>query len=78
MADDPAAAEAALIDAMRGIISGGTMMVTGWICVIEYLDETGTENLSAYASNMSPWKLSGMSEAGLDLLMEEFQHDESE
>lgn len=77
---DPSKApvEAALLNALRGLLGESSIIVTGWMTVFEYIDETGRPRLAAFASDMPTWRLAGMSDTGYQMLVEEAEYEEEE
>jgi len=73
-----ASIEAALLDALRGLLGEKKIMVTGWMTVFEYVDKSGRPHLAAFASDMPTWRLAGMSDTGYQMLVEEVEYEEED
>jgi len=69
-----------LPDAVQSILAadeGGPVMVTTWVVVCEYLDETGAASVAAWASDDPQWRINGLLAAAGDMLdVDEFDDEE--
>lgn len=71
--DSAASQEAKLLWAFDGLIEAdGPIMVTAWVAMIEYIDKDGEPQLAPLCSDVPQWRMTGMIDAGRDLLVEEF------
>jgi hypothetical protein len=72
---DPAASqEAKLLWAFDGLIDAeGPLMITSWITIIEYIDSNGETQLQPLASDMPQWRMTGIIDAGRDMLIDEYE-----
>lgn len=52
------------------------LMVTGWISLVEYIDDAGDQRLAAFSSNLPPWRLNGIIETGHEMLLEEYDYED--
>lgn len=76
-AEAPETQEARIIDAFATLIGHeGPLMVTSWVAMVEYIDEEGCARLGAYSSEMPPWRMSGIIEAGQEMLADEFLYED--
>lgn len=76
-AETPETQEARIIDAFSSLIEHeGPLMVTSWVTMVEYIDAEGCARLGAYSSEMPPWRMNGIIEAGREMLADEFLYDE--
>lgn len=58
-------------DALRALLKedeDGAVMVTTWATVCEYIDENGTANVAAWASDDPPWRVGGLLSVAQELL----------
>lgn len=58
-------------DVIRSLLMAeeeGPVMVTTWAVVCEYLDENGSANVAAWASNDPPWRIGGLIAVAGELL----------
>lgn len=75
----PSKPEDRLIDALKDLLpERNPVMVTGWIAIVEYIDQNGDPDLGAFASNMPPWRMNGIFDTGREMLVEEFEYDDYE
>lgn len=54
------------------------IMVTGWMCIAEYMQADGSVQLGAFCSDMPPWRMSGLMEAGYDMLYAQYDFFEED
>lgn len=72
-------AHRALPDAMRAVLAEDgepSIMVTTWVVVAEYMDETGATGMAAWASDDPPWRINGLLDAGAQMLDAALYDDE--
>lgn len=50
------------------------IMVTGWMLIAEYMQADGSVQLGAFCSDMPPWRLSGLMDAGTDALYAQYEY----
>ena len=75
--EEPVAFEDRLMQALASLLPDeGPIMVTSWIAFLEYVNEDGHPQLAAFASLMPPWRMTGMIDAGAELLAQEFEYDD--
>lgn len=68
-----------LPDAVQAILAsdeGGPVMVTTWVVVCEYLDETGAASVAAWASDDPQWRINGLLAAAGEMLDVDTYDDE--
>lgn len=76
-AEAPETQEARIIDAFASLIGhDGPLMVTSWVAMVEYIDDDGVARLGAYSSDMPPWRMNGIIEAGQEMLAEDFMYED--
>jgi hypothetical protein len=75
---EKASIEARLLDALRGLLGETSIIVTGWMTVFEYVDESGRPRLAAFASDMPTWRLAGMNDTGYQMLVEEAEYEDED
>lgn len=69
MAEDIPDAFQAVPDLLRQLLAEeGSVMVTTWVVVGEYIDENGAPNFAAWSSDDPPWRVQGVLSHGSDLL----------
>jgi hypothetical protein len=79
--EDLPAAHIRLPEAIRDLIGDdeGPVMVTTWAVVCEYIDETGSAGVAAWASDDPPWRISGLlSTAETMLAVDEYDDEDIE
>lgn len=75
--DEAASQETKILWALNGLVdTEGPVMVTAWVAIIEYMDNTGETQLAPLASSMSQWHMTGMIDAGRDMLIAEYDYAE--
>lgn len=68
-----ASQEAKILWALDGLIDiEGPVMVTSWVAIIEYIDQSGESCLAALSSHMPEWRLAGLLETGREMLFAEY------
>lgn len=63
--------EQSIVDIFREVL-GQKVMITEWVTIVEFINEDGATQLAAFASDMPSWRLSGIVEAGHDMLIQEY------
>lgn len=53
-------------------------MVTGWMTVFEYVDESGEVQLVAFSSEMPEWRLAGIVDTGYQMLIEDEEYEDDD
>ena len=65
------------IQALIAVDETGPVMVTTWVAVCEYIDETGAAGVAAWASDDPQWRINGLLAAAGDMLdVDEYDDEE--
>lgn len=78
---DPPQSHRLLPDAMRDLLQSegeGSVMVTTWAVVAEYIDENGAAGVAAWASDDPHWRIVGLLHVAEDMLDLYDEEDEDE
>jgi hypothetical protein len=75
--EEPVSFDDRLMQALSDLLPDeGPIMITSWVAFLEYVTEDGSPQLAAFASPMPPWRMTGMIEAGAELLIQEFEYED--
>lgn len=76
MSNDP---ENALENALLGMAAEeGPALLTNWVVMVEFIDSDGSPRLGSYASDMPPWRLSGIVDEGHSILLGQYEEDDAD
>lgn len=75
----PESREDSFIHGLKSLIGvDHPVMVTGWLCMVEYMDDEGAIQLGSFVSGMPPWRLTGFMETGFGMLLDQYEDWEAE
>lgn len=68
--------EEALVAALADMSGAGSVLVTAWVGIVEFLDANGDMQLHAHSSNMPSWRAQGIIDAGAEMILDDESVDE--